>query len=143
MKQIFQITVLALAAFLPLSSPAQITFSNSPQYAAISGTPSAPATNAGAWVLIGNASILPPVYSLSHGALANTADITNIIQFSFGGTNSAITITNVSPARTNANDADAYSLASQSLTVYSRVLVVATNSVSGGAQIVKGINAVQ
>lgn len=139
MKRIFYFLTFFAAI---LSARAQVTFSNSPVYGAISGTPAAYATNVGAWVLVGTATIAsPPVYSLSHSGLTATSDITNIIQLSFGGTNSPVTITNIIPAITNLGAADSYSMPKQTLQVYSRVLVVGTNSVSGGAQMVFGTSA--
>lgn len=128
---------------LCFASSGQISFSNSATYQSISGTVTSTATNVGGWVLIGNAKILPPVYSLSHSALLSLQDVTNYIQISVGGTGSPQTIAVVSPARTNANDVDAFTLTTQNLPVYTRVLVAATNAISAGAQVTLGVNAVQ
>ncbi len=143
MNRVFTLLLLAALCAFAVSASAQVSFSNSVTYGTISGTPSSPATNTGAAVLIGNATIQPPLYSIQHGPLATTADITNYIQISLGGTNAWVTIATNSPSITNAGAIDSYTLSSQKLPVYTRVVPVATNSVSVGAQVVIGVNSVQ
>ena len=140
MKKLFLIVVLAVGCLA--STSAQVTFSNSPVYGSISGTPTSLATNAGAWVFVGYATLpSPPVYALSHGALSVTNDVTNIVQFAYGNTNYPVNATNLNPSSATAGAADSFSMPRQSIPVYSRVLVVATNSVSGGATLTFGTSA--
>ncbi len=137
MKKLFSVLLAVFSACLCAS--AQIATTNSPYPAAISGTVALGATNTGAWVSIGTVAYRSPAYTFSHGPLANTTDVTNIVQIAFGNTNTFFSFTNVSPSVTNAGAADVLYITAPNIQIFARVLCAATNSVTAGAQITTGI----
>ena len=128
--------VLIIAAFGLLISPeksfAGITYSNSVVYQTINS-----ATNYGSAVIIGSARVPQPNYMISHGGLATTNAMYAIIQNSLDGINWTSVSTNTF-AVTNGPATMAVALGTQSMTVFSRVVIVTTNSVNAGASLTLG-----
>ena len=141
MNRFLSILCLLLA---PVVCRAQLTFSNTVPYTnTLGGSWGSPVQNAvSVPILIGTASILPPVYSLSHGALTNTTDVSNIIQVSAGSTTNWVSIGTNSPSATTYGGVDTVTLSRQSYPVYTRVLILTTNvgGAPAGAQVVSGAN---
>lgn len=132
MKPVLSIVLLVLALRAVPSTTASITFSNSTTYQTLSGTPALFVTNNGTALAIGSQRVTLPPWALQHGALTTTNDLTHYIQISFDGANWTTVATN-KPAATNDFTTDALTVPTQSLTVYTRCVDVATNSIKSGS----------